>query len=136
MSTAAVEAPTGRSAALAAHKRRLVEAGDEIAKSKKEWASQARGIWEAALAESEPKVLLNLLRYQYARNQKNWGKGVFERLEKEFETCIADAKDDAELALDLVRHLMVYTIRAYTYASKAQEEKKAGGAGGAKGEEP
>lgn len=134
MTTEAVRATRERSTALAQHKQWLVTSGDEIgkaAKGTKEWVSQARGIWEAARTETEPKVLLNLLRYQYARNQKNWARPVFDSLQQELERCIEKAAGDDLLALDLMRHLMVYTIRSFTYHNKT--DKAANGAGEANG---
>lgn len=107
---------------VAKHKRWLVERGNEIgkrAKANKDWASQARSIWEAARTESEPLVLLNLLRYQSARN-KNWREpeDVFSPLQETIQQCIQKAKDEKEDeggALDLIRHLLVYTIRSHTF---------------------
>lgn len=98
----------------------LVERGNEIgkaARANKEWGSQVRGLWEAARNETEPTVLLNLLAYQKARNS-NWTQpeDVFAPLNKALCSCIEErAGGDRELALDLIRHLLVYTIRAHVY---------------------
>ena len=57
------------------HKKWLVQEGDrigELAKSNRDWKHQVRTIWEAARLENEPLVVLNLLRYQAARNPGNW----------------------------------------------------------------
>lgn len=110
---------------VAKHKKWLVERGDEIGKKAKdnpEWTSQARSIWEAARTESEPLVLLNLLRYQSARN-RNWRspEDVFTPLQEAIQNCIDTARGDGqgeEGALDLIRHLMVYTIRSHTFHNK------------------
>jgi hypothetical protein len=105
------------------HKLWLVERGNEIgklAKANRDWASQARGLWEAARHETEPIVLLNLLAYQKARND-NWIEpaDVFTPLQAAMRSCIEEkAKDDRELALDLIRHLLVYTIRSHVYHRK------------------
>jgi hypothetical protein len=141
MTTEAIQTTRDRRSALARHKHWLVTHGDEtgeLAKATKEWVSQARGIWEAARTETEPAVLLNLLRYQYARNQKNWEPQVFARLKADFEQCIKESCDDKVLALDLMRHLMVYTIRSFTFHNKTSEPAsggsgKAGTAGKANG---
>ncbi len=103
-----------------ARKRWLVEEGDKLgklARDNREWKHQVRTIWEAARAETEPLVLLNLLRYQAARNAKTWREpeDAFEALQEGIEECRKWAGDDVELAMDLIRHLLAYTYRAYTF---------------------
>jgi len=130
MTMETVQATRVRSAALAKNKLWLVTNGDEIgkaAKGTKEWLSQARGIWDAARTETEPTVILNLLRYQFVRNKKNWAPPVFDSLETRFKECIEKAGGDGALALDLMRHLMVYTIRSFVFWNKKDEP--ASGAG-------
>jgi hypothetical protein len=124
MNTNPSEAPRSRQHAVNEAKAWLVQTGDEIgalAKDTKDWASQVRVVWEAARTENEPAVLLNLLRYQRARN-KNWmdPRDLFTPLKDAMEACVAKAEDDTETALDLIRHLLVYTIRAYTYYDKVK----------------
>ena len=124
MDTNPTEARRRRQQAVSEEKAWLVKQGDdigELAKGNKEWAGQVRVVWEAARTENEPAVLLNLLRYQRARN-KNWvdPKDLFTPLKDAMEECVTKAKSDTETALDLIRHLLVYTIRAYTYHSKVQ----------------
>jgi hypothetical protein len=108
---------------LAQQKEWLVTEGDKLgtlAKDQKDWGSQARVIWEAARQETEPLVLLNLLRYQSVRN-KSW-EGVSGPLERALKECIERAKTHGkDVALELIRHLLVYTIRSYTY-QRAQKE--------------
>lgn len=111
------------------HKAWLVTTGDEIGKAgrrNKDWKSQGRTMLEAARHETEPLVLLNLLRYQATRN-KNWKDPVdlVGQLEKALEECRKRADGDSELAMELIRHLLLYTLRAYT----AYEEKKGKGGG-------
>lgn len=108
-----------------AEKRWLVTEGDRIgglARANKDWKHQLRTIWEAARLETEPLVVLNLLRYQAARNQGNWHTpvDVYEHLRAAIEGCRERAPDDSELAMELIRHLLAYTYRAFTfYASEA-----------------
>lgn len=116
---------------LAEQKAWLVRRGDEVgelAKEKGDWKSQIQGMAEAARRETEPLVLLNLLRYQATRN-KNWKQGtdVFAPLEADMKTCIETAGEDAELAVTLIQHLLAYTYRAYTYhyeRNKSQTPRK------------
>ncbi len=113
---------------VAAQKRWLVEDGDVIGKlagGNRDWASQARGIWEAARHESEPLVILNLLRYQAARNDTSW-KGVAGPLENAIERCQTTAREagDEGLAMDLIRHLLVYTIRSHKFHSWQQSRER------------
>jgi hypothetical protein len=111
---------------IAGQKEWLVKQGDEIgklARERKDWASQARVIWEAARKETEPLVLLNLLRYQSVRND-NW-EGVSGPLEATMTECIERSKvEGRDAALELIRHLLVYTIRSYTYHRELTKEKK------------
>ncbi len=102
-------------------KRWLVTQGDEIgrqASHNKDWKSQIRTIWEAARTETEPQVLLNLLRYQAARNA-NWysPQDVFQPLQKAIGKCVEETADPA-VAMTLIRHLLAYTYRSYTYHGK------------------
>ena len=73
-------------------------------------------------------MLLNLLRYQAARNT-NWvtQKNVLEPTEAALERAIRDAAGDKELAMELIRHLLVYTLRAHRHEEwrRREEEKKA-----------
>jgi hypothetical protein len=115
---------------LAQNKAWLVEQGDncgQIARENREWSNQARVLWEAARLETEPLVLLNLLRYQSARNS-NWKepRDVFTPLNQAVKECIHRAGKDSALALDLIRHLLVYTIRAHTYHEKLAREAQRG----------
>ncbi len=115
-----------RREALSRQKHWLVTTGDTIgglAGSSEDWASQGRILWEAARSETEPSVLPNLLRYQYARSKdkdkkkekKTWPEVVFTQLSAAFKECIERAEGDDVLALDLIRHLLVYTLRSYIY---------------------
>ena len=106
------------------HKKWLVERGDalgELAKANKDWKGQIRGIAEAARHENEPSALLNLVRYQSVRN-KNWRepKDVTEPLTEAMEECITEADENPELAMALIRHLLTFTYRSYTF----HEDKK------------
>jgi hypothetical protein len=103
---------------LAAKKRWLVDEGNNIGRlagDKKEWKSQINLLAEAAAGESEPRVLLNLLRYQQARNKEAW-QGVANPLFEGMTACITEAGDDDTLAILLIRHLFLYSNRAYTFA--------------------
>lgn len=107
---------------IAIHKEWLVTQGDEIgelAKDNRDWKHQVRTIWEAARLENEPLVVLNLLRYQAARNSGNWRKpaDVFTALSEAIEKCRMKAAKDAELAMELIRHLLAYTYRSFTFHS-------------------
>jgi len=112
-----------RREALSREKQWLVATGDTIGKlagKSEDWASQGRILWEAARSETEPSVLPNLLRYQYARNQKTWTEPVYKGLSDAFQACIGRAGKDDALALELLRHLLVYTLRAYTFHAKVK----------------
>lgn len=105
------------------HKRWLVEMGDEIGRSgagNKGWKSQGRILLEAARHETEPRVLLNLFRYQAARNKKTWRlpEDVADLLEKALVECQKRAGDDPVLTMELMRHLLLYTLRANTAFAK------------------
>lgn len=112
---------------IAQHKKWLVGEGNEIgekAKDNKEWKSQIRGIWDAARTETEPQVLLNFLRYQGVRG-KNWREpeNVLEPMEAAMKKCIEKAEEQPESAMELIRHLLAYTYRAFTFHShKSQRE--------------
>jgi hypothetical protein len=113
---------------VARHKRWLVTQGNEIggqAGGNPEWSSQARGIWEAARHETEPLVILNLLRYQAARNERTWS-GVAVPLGKAIERCREEAKDSGgdALAMELIRHLLVYTIRAHKFQAWQEQQQR------------
>jgi hypothetical protein len=128
MDTQASATQRTRQQAVNAEKAWLVQTGDqigELAKDTKEWSSQLRAVWEAARTENEPAVVINLLRYQRARN-RNWlvPRDLFNPLKGAMESCIQKAHGDTDLALDLIRHLLVYTIRAYTYHDKLREEPR------------
>lgn len=137
MTTTAEKEGTGRpaGASLEDHKKWLVETGDAIGRAgaKNEgWKSQGRILLEAARHETEPLVLLNLLRYQVIRNEKAWKKpeDLSERVEKAIQECTNRGGDDSGLTMELIQHLLLYTLRAYT----AFENKKQGGSGGDDGE--
>lgn len=101
---------------LAGHKRWLVDTGNEIGRlagDQKEWKSQIGLLAEAAARETEPRVLLNLLRYQQARN-KGWHEAA-DPLFEAMKQCIGDAGDDDLFAVLLIRHLFLYASRAYIY---------------------
>lgn len=106
------------------HKQWLVECGDklgELAKRNKDWKGQIRGIAEAARHENEPSALSNLVRYQAARNS-NWydQKDVATPLLEAMGKCVKKAGEGPELSMALIRHLLAYTYRSYTF----HEEKK------------
>jgi|GEM_PF-7009481 hypothetical protein len=116
---------------LAEQKAWLVQRGDaigELAREKGDWKNQIQGMAEAARRETEPLVLLNLLRYQATRN-KNWKQGtdVFSPLEADMKACIEKANQDPELAVLLIQHLLAYTYRAYTYHYEMHKAKKPAG---------
>ena len=112
------------------HKAWLVATGDEIGKAggkNENWKSQGRAMLEAARHETEPLVLLNLLRYQATRNKKTWTEPVdlASKLEAAIERCRKEASSNQELAMELIRHVLLYALRAYTY----HEKKRKGGNG-------
>lgn len=111
-----------------AHKGWLVETGDRIgrlAKDQSDWKSQIRGILEAARTETHPAVLENLVQYQAARN-KNWrNPDVASPLLKAMHECQKKAGDDLDLTMDLIRHLLLYTLRAHTSAVAFPQEVQA-----------
>lgn len=97
----------------------LVERGDDIgekAKANKDWKSQLRNLWEVARSENEPQVVLNYLRYQKSR-KSNWTQpvNVFLELERNLKECKDRSGDDRELELELMRHLLGYTYRSFTF---------------------
>lgn len=114
----------------------LVERGDAIgakAGAIRNWKSQFRILLESARHESEPAVILNLLRYQAARN-KDWFKdGLLQVVEADLEACRAKAQKDAALSMELIRQLLLYALRAYTYEEerrKQEGKRKEKGGGG------
>ncbi len=88
-----------------------------MAKGNREWKHQVRTVLEAARLENEPLVVLNLLRYQAARNPGNWRdpEDVYEALTTALDGCREKAASDAALAMALIRHLLAYTYRAFTF---------------------
>jgi len=123
MTTAEQETPSVIGPPLDRHKGWLVTQGNGIgreAKDNRDWKNQVRVLQEAAQEETEPLVLLNLLRYQAARN-KNWRqpRDVVTPLGKLMEECIDRADGDGRFAIELIQHLLLYTVRAYTYESKS-----------------
>lgn len=128
-----------RQSVLAAQKKWLVQKGEEIgrlAEENEEWKHQIGTISEAAHHETEPEVLLNLLRYQAGRNEKTWyrPRDAHTPLEAAIKECVKHAANDPEAAMELIRHLLLYTYRAYTYYNsqikkakgKKKEKKKEG----------
>ena len=114
-----------RQESLARAKEWLVQEGDAIGRSaarNRDWHGQGRVLWEAAREETEPTVLLNLLHYQAARNP-NW-ENVLEPTAAAFRRAIGDAGGDKELAMELIRHLLVYTLRAHTHADWVRRENE------------
>lgn len=105
---------------LALEKRWLVRKGDavgELAGGINDWKNQIGVLQAAAAQETEPLAMLNLLRYQAARNDKSW-RPVFGTLHQAIADCQAKAGEDAALAMLLIRHLLLYCSRAYTYKNK------------------
>lgn len=118
------------------HKEWLVTEGNrigELAKANPDWKSQIRVLQEAAQEETEPEVLLNLLRYQAARN-KNWKepRDVVTDLGALMAQCIEKTGDERRFAIELMQLLLLYTVRAYTYHNHVyrEEQKKKGKKGG------
>ncbi len=104
------------------HKKWLVQRGDELgklAKDNKDWKGQIRGIAEAARHENEPSALLNLVRYQAARN-RNWHdpQDVARPLVEAMKECVDKAEERPEPAMALIRHLLAYTYRSFTFHEK------------------
>jgi hypothetical protein len=100
----------------------LVKQGDAIgekAKANKDWKGQLRNLWDVARAETEPEVVLNFLRYQKGkkRDKNNWThpENVFDPLMRDLKECIRLAGEDRELTLELMRHLLGYTYRSFTF---------------------
>jgi len=109
------------------HKRWLVEQGDALggqARNHGKWKSQIRTLLEAARHETEPRVLLNLLGYQATR-EKKWKDNDLEKsLRVKLAECDDRAAGDAELAMEMIRHLLLYFVRAYTYEADRAEAGK------------
>jgi hypothetical protein len=111
---------------VSAHKGTLVALGNDLgrkAAGNEGWKSQIRIILEAAREETEPAVLRNLIRYQSVRNA-SWSQKhkILPDLDSALDRVTAEAGDDRELTMELIRHLLVYTLRAYTYEAKAGSE--------------
>lgn len=107
-----------REAWIASQKGWLVRQGNKIgerAGARKDWASQGRGLWEACRHETEPEVILNLLRYQACRVD-SW-EGVSGLLESDIRECCrqAQAAGAAGDAMELIRLLLLYALRAHKY---------------------
>jgi hypothetical protein len=135
------DAAAARHQALARAKEWLVHEGEEIgrkAAKNRDWRGQGRVLWEAARTETEPAVLLNLLRYQAARNP-NWvtEEDVLAPTEAALTRAIREAGADKDLAMELIQHLLVYTLRAHRHeewrrkaeekTAKKRERREAGG---------
>ena len=86
----------------------------ELASRARDWASQGRLLLEAARTETHLGVLLNLLRYQGARNREAW-EGVLTPLTAALGRCQETAKGNEALAMALARHLLLYAVRAHKY---------------------
>lgn len=119
---------TPASTSVEQHKKWLVTTGDAIGKAgggNSRWTSQGRILLEAARHETEPLVVLNLLRYQTTRNN-NWKKpfDISGKLQGAFEECGKKADGEAALTMELIRHLLLYTLRAYTFHSKSDGNGK------------
>lgn len=105
---------------LAEEKAWLVGRGNEVgglAGGISDWKNQIGVLQAAAAKETEPLVMLNLLRYQAARRKPSW-EATFQTLYDAMEACRARSGDDAALAMLLIRHLLLYSSRAYTYENK------------------
>lgn len=116
--TTASAAARGREAWIASQKGWLVRQGNKIgeqAGARKDWASQGRGLWEACRHETEPEVILNLLRYQACRVD-SW-EGVSGLLEADIHECcrLAQAAGATGDAMELIRLLLLYALRAHKY---------------------
>lgn len=126
-------AARGRDAFVAAQKGWLVLQGNELgakAGARKDWASQGRGLLEACRHEAEPEVILNLLRYQAAR-VGSWNE-VSGPLEIDIRKCqqLATEAGDPEAAMELIRLLLLYALRAHKHeVSLKKEEDQPGGKG-------
>jgi hypothetical protein len=110
-------------------KKWLVERADligEAAAKEKDWKNQIRILIEACREETEPEVILHLLRYQAARVKKTWKipvaqvegarNTVAEVLEDDLRNCQELAADNV-LAIALMQHLCCYAYRSYTHFS-------------------
>lgn len=143
MSTTIQADPSADPAAVGAHKAWLVERGNALGQEAREirnWNSQIRILQDSARQEAEPEVLLNLLRYQRAREATAWKKSknaaetLGNSLEQDLQSCIAKAGEDRELAMELIRHLLLYTARAYQWEHQQfKAEKKDDGNNGQAG---
>lgn len=108
---------------VAEHKKLLVDAGDEIglkAAANEGWKSQVRILLDAAREETEPAVVRNLARYQSVRNKKSWSSGheILPDLETALQQIDSAAGTDTELAMEMIRHLLLYAMRSHTYHAK------------------
>jgi len=116
---------------LAEHKKLLVGAGDEIgekAAANDGWKSQVRLLLDASREETEPAVVRNLARYQSVRNKKSWRTGheILPDLERALDEIESAAGADPELAMEMVRHLLLYAMRSYTYHAKISGKTEEG----------
>lgn len=117
----------GLAARLQPHKRWLVEQGDALGGQAREhgkWKSQIRTLLEAARHETEPRVLLNLLGYQATREKKWQDNDLEKSLCAKLAECDDRADGDPELAMEMIRHLLLYFVRAYTYEADRAESGK------------
>lgn len=114
----------------------LVELGEALgglAARNDDWRGQGRVLWEASRSETEPSVLLNLLKYQAARN-KNW-RGPNDLLSPTvaaLERAIQDAGGDKSLAIELIQLFLVYALRAHRYQEHLRHTENPRPAAGAR----
>ncbi len=110
-----------------AKKQELVRRGEEIGRKARGftgWSHQVRRLLGVASGETEPLVMLNLLRYQSVRNKDSWGKEraeLAEPLEADMQWCCAEANGNEALAMVLIQHLLCYAYRQYTFETKQAE---------------
>ena len=114
------------------HKGRLVEKAErlgQLAAQRHDWNHQIRRVMDLARVEAEPLVVINFVRYQASHQQSRgaW-TAVAKPLVDTMNDCLERAKsasnasgeklgeeDVAARAMDLIRHLLLYTMRAYTW---------------------
>jgi hypothetical protein len=112
---------------LAEEKVWLVKKGNEVGKLARDvndWKNQIGVLQAAAAKETEPLVMSNLLRYQAARNDKSW-KAAYPALAPAIEECSTRASKDPALAMLLIRHLLLYSSRAYIFERWQEKGAKA-----------